>query len=223
MVCEQDACAGPLTYAEELYAAEVDVVAGVLTGAAAADVTEQPADAAAAATVADTRVESGCECEAPEQSSTRPGYCWLCGDSLRPGTVAETARTLTHAATVASSAAKPSMTSRMNTAVLQWSTGAQVGIAAGLLVGREVPCASLALGRAMQDCATLSRVHAWLAWSDAGLTVVDLASRNGTWVDGERLLPGLPKVISVQRMSPVGLAVAFGPSLMTQVILVEAS
>lgn len=222
MVCEQAACAGPLTYAEELYAAEENVVAGVLTGAAAA-ATAQPADADGPAAGTESSEESVCECTTPEPSSSRSGHCWVCGDSLRPGAGVEDLPPVAHPETGASPAADPTPTSRRKAAVLQWPTGAQVGIAAGLLVGREVHCTSLTLGRAMQDCTTLSRVHAWLSWSEAGLTVVDLASRNGTWVDGERLPPGLPRLISAHRMPGAGLTIAFGPSLVSQVILVETS
>lgn len=220
MVCEQAACTGPLTYAEELYAAEEDVVAGVLTGEAAA-ATAEPADADGPALGTESSEEGVCECMTPEPSSSRSGHCWVCGDRLRPDTVTENVPPVAHPETGPSVAPNPTPASRRKVAVLQWPTGAQVGIAAGLLVGREVPCTSLALGRAMQDCATLSRVHAWLGWSDAGLTVVDLASRNGTWVDGKRLPPGLPRVILAKRMPAVGLTVAFGPTLTTQITLVE--
>jgi pSer/pThr/pTyr-binding forkhead associated (FHA) protein len=56
---------------------------------------------------------------------------------------------------------------------------------------------SVVVGRGAEGCdvvlgeGSVSKRHAVLRWRQRALSVVDLESRNGTFVDGERLLPGV--------------------------------
>ena len=67
-----------------------------------------------------------------------------------------------------------------------------------LLVGRSRSCALH-----IPDPA-VSREHAILYWTGAQWQARDLGSRNGTWVEGQRLLPGEPVPLSA------GVRLAFG-------------
>lgn len=69
---------------------------------------------------------------------------------------------------------------------LRASDGREIELAATHRVGRH-PDAELRLD---DGAGVVSRFHALLAWSGAGWTVRDLGSRNGTVVDGVRLVPG---------------------------------
>ena len=74
-----------------------------------------------------------------------------------------------------------------------------------LLIGRHDPPA-VTVDIDLTDCelgvtALVSRRHAELQWVEGKLQIVDLCSKNGTFVDGERLetLPGQPSPPKVLR------------------------
>ncbi|TNE92459.1 MAG: FHA domain-containing protein [Deltaproteobacteria bacterium] len=79
-------------------------------------------------------------------------------------------------------------------------SGAVRPVPARLLVGRA-PSSSLHL-----DDHRVSGQHASIVWTGGRWEARDLGSRNGTFVDGERLEPGKPVVLSV------GATLAFGVS-----------
>lgn len=67
-----------------------------------------------------------------------------------------------------------------------------IEVGAGLLLGREVDSAHPALARAIAGRTGVSRVHAWIGCHDGEVTVLDLGSRNGTWIAGHRQPAGMP-------------------------------
>jgi hypothetical protein len=79
--------------------------------------------------------------------------------------------------------------------------------------GRAIPVASGAvLGRAGEGAAyfenekTVSRSHASVEFRDGEWRITDLASTNGTWVNGRRLEPGAP--CSIKTGDRVALSMA---------------
>ena len=77
-------------------------------------------------------------------------------------------------------------------AVAVMPEGLATPIAQGLLLGREVPGADRALAAVLSGRFGVSRVHTWIGCIDNQITILDLGSRNGTWVAGQRLQPGSP-------------------------------
>ncbi len=80
----------------------------------------------------------------------------------------------------------------------QLATGTQIRLRARHLVGRSGAC-DLRL-----DLATVSGEHATVYWAGGSWRVRDLGSRNGTWVGGHRLQPGMAVHLAVDA------SVAFG-------------
>ncbi len=79
---------------------------------------------------------------------------------------------------------------------LELPGGVTVALGQGLVLGRDGASAAVAATGALSAMPGVSRVHAWLGLdSDCRLIVVDLGSRNGTWVGGTRLTTGIPQVI----------------------------
>ncbi len=62
-------------------------------------------------------------------------------------------------------------------------------IGEGIFLGRDVAQAGAETATALGTLMGISRSHAWLCCSGNGVIVVDLGSRNGTWLGSERLQP----------------------------------
>jgi len=77
-------------------------------------------------------------------------------------------------------------------------TALPIRLAEPLVLGREGP------GALLLEDERVSRRHARLEWSGGELRVIDLGSRNGTWVDGERLIPHQPRTFSGARALRAG-------------------
>ena len=75
---------------------------------------------------------------------------------------------------------------------LEWPWGESTGIGGSLLIGREPPVPPVLLERIRDRFDNVSRRHALIVVRDDGAWVEDLASTNGTWVDGERLAAHRP-------------------------------
>ncbi|GGM76363.1 FHA domain-containing protein [Dactylosporangium sucinum] len=73
-----------------------------------------------------------------------------------------------------------------------------------LEIGRSSPAFR---GRGIDPYDQVSRVHARLSWQHGRLTVVDLDSANGTYVDGVKLIPGEPAVLRPGQQLRLGLDV----------------
>ncbi|HLT37310.1 MAG TPA: FHA domain-containing protein [Enhygromyxa sp.] len=69
----------------------------------------------------------------------------------------------------------------------QLETGEQILLGASHVVGRDHIC------QLRIDAACVSGLHARFDWTGSGWTVRDLGSRNGTFVDGHRLEPGVDR------------------------------
>jgi hypothetical protein len=78
------------------------------------------------------------------------------------------------------------------------SDGAERTVSSRCLIGRSARCAI------RLDETYASGEHARLAWMGNGWELKDLGSRNGTFVEGERLKPGLPKTVDA------GAKIGFG-------------
>ncbi len=70
-----------------------------------------------------------------------------------------------------------------------FANGAHKEIGAGVFLGRDLAHAGVETASALGTLMGVSRTHAWLCCSGSGVIVVDLGSRNGTWLGSERLLP----------------------------------
>lgn len=77
-------------------------------------------------------------------------------------------------------------------------SGARCVLGDRVLVGRSSAC------QLRLTAATASGEHATVAWTGGGWVVRDLSSRNGTFVDGERVVPG------VETPLHVGAVLSFG-------------
>jgi hypothetical protein len=77
-------------------------------------------------------------------------------------------------------------------ASIRWPWTEETEIRDCLLVGREAPAPAALAARLERDYGNVSRRHAELRVSDGALWLVDLGSRNGTFVDEARLAPHQP-------------------------------
>jgi hypothetical protein len=77
-------------------------------------------------------------------------------------------------------------------------TGAEVPLAARHVVGRSRSC------QLQLDLASVSALHAELAWDGQAWHLRDLGSRNGTFVAGQRIPPGQPVTLAA------GAEIGFG-------------
>jgi hypothetical protein len=77
-------------------------------------------------------------------------------------------------------------------------------IGPGVLLGRNPEQVVSEVASALFPLKGISRSHVWLCDSAHGLIVVDLGSRNGTWLHGERLLPWKSHLIDAKKL-PVEL------------------
>lgn len=86
---------------------------------------------------------------------------------------------------------------KLRSVTLQVTAGARAGAAFRLqegqtaILGRDPSRCNLPLG----EYNTISGRHCCLELSKTGLTVTDLGSTNGTWVNGARLLPNQPTAV----------------------------
>lgn len=64
-----------------------------------------------------------------------------------------------------------------------------VTLQSGLLLGRDSAAARIDVALALAPFRGVSRRHLWMGVDAEGVLLVDLGSRNGTWVNGSRLEP----------------------------------
>lgn len=122
-----------------------------------------------------------CDCDPTKRQSGTATACWICDRPYRPEAVGqdEPQPTNEHAEGPVH-------------AVAVMPGGLTVLLAQGLLLGREIPGGDPVLAAVLFGRPGVSRVHAWIGHADNQITVLDLGSRNGTWVVGQRLQPGNP-------------------------------
>ncbi len=77
-------------------------------------------------------------------------------------------------------------------AFLDWPWGGSLEIVGQVLLGRDADLPRELHDRLEKDYDNVSRRHAMLRHADGALTVEDLGSRNGTFLDGRRLAPCAP-------------------------------
>lgn len=123
-----------------------------------------------------------CNCS-PASRVVGEQECWACG--LRYPSVQYESQTPSDEV-----AALPSRSPSR----LEFPNGQVVTIGQGLVLGREI--SSPPASGCLNTLPGVSRIHAWIGLdSAANLTVLDLGSRNGTWVSGSRLAIGIPRAI----------------------------
>ncbi len=66
---------------------------------------------------------------------------------------------------------------------------ADIGIGNGVLLGRDALAVQPELARALAGFRGVSARHAWFGVTSRGVIVLDMGSRNGTWLKGQRLIP----------------------------------
>jgi hypothetical protein len=118
--------------------------------------------------------------------------CFTCGANLPKGRLAQDAED-SIPVTVAQKTISPELARSISSLVLQLSFPAgNVEVPAGtsVLLGRD-PAESL-VAAAFDGCENVSRRHALILVDDVGhATIRDEGSTNGTFVNGDRLLPGV--------------------------------
>lgn len=121
--------------------------------------------------------ESRCTCATPISTPENPHLCQYC-DGLIVTAQRETAEFAGEKRAVAAQV------------TLAISGVCEIAVGVGMVVGRErtemVPRKLMDL---LSNAAGVSRKHAWFGSDEDYLYIVDLGSRNGTWVDYERLTP----------------------------------
>jgi len=83
---------------------------------------------------------------------------------------------------------------------LEMAGGIRTALDAGLLIGRDPRAAHSALAAALAAFPGVSRLHAWIGQEEGQIVLVDLGSRNGTWVNGTRLTPAMPHRITMEEL-----------------------
>jgi hypothetical protein len=170
--CVRAECGADLRYADKVHAPDDD-----LSGPAAGGV-----GAALDAELHHGQEPAYCDCDPAKRSASTATTCFICDRLYRPQPPE-------------SAAPQPPVErqeGRPETAVIVLSGGIAVAIRQGLLLGREVHGLDSHAAAALRSHAGISRVHAWIARERDSITVLDLGSRNGTWVAGRRLGPGDP-------------------------------
>jgi len=75
---------------------------------------------------------------------------------------------------------------------IEWPWGASMSLMEELIIGRAPPADAGLAARLARDFDNVSRRHAVLRISSAGVTIEDLGSSNGTFVNGVRLAANQP-------------------------------
>ena len=129
-----------------------------------------------------------------------PTTCFLCGGVLPEPNDAP-------AAVDSPPAAEPEP--KTISCSLLLADGRRVPVAEGILVARSDP-ASVASPRIVHvPTPTISRKHAWLSVRGQNVEIVDLGSRNGTYIEGRRIEPLCPVEIEPTR----SVQISFGRNL----------
>ena len=102
------------------------------------------------------------------------GLCGVCGAPVM-------------AATAATRRRRPAEVGAAPPLVVMGGTEIELAVGTRLVLGRDEPGV---VGAALTPFDNLSRMHAQLENSAGDLTVTDLGSTNGTFVNGERVTPG---------------------------------
>ena len=145
-----------------------------------------------ATTVADNR-SFPCECGAsggPKPSD--PSICFRCGGVL------PTARSSPDIETERLGDGNPSSSSTEASPlawVLRLADGRWRRIGDGILIVRGDPDSNTDMRMVALSTKYVSRKHAWLRAVGRSVEVLDLASRNGTWIDGGRIEPLQPTLV----------------------------
>lgn len=75
-------------------------------------------------------------------------------------------------------------------------SGVRKEVGTGICLGRDPTRAGVEAAAPLRTLMGISRSHAWLCCSGSGVIVVDLGSRNGTWLGRERLQPWKSRFIA---------------------------
>ena len=172
-ICEQ--CGSDLRHAEKVYGETVEAPPANLhdqSDPAPSQVTDPGIEA----------LPTYCTCDPATRRGIAATVCFICDRPYRPES------------TIGLSSLPPGVSLAQDpvSAVVVMPDGLATPVAQGLLLGREVPGAGPALAAVLSGRFGISRVHAWIGCTDNQITVLDLGSRNGTWVAGQRLQPGSP-------------------------------
>jgi hypothetical protein len=81
---------------------------------------------------------------------------------------------------------------RLISARIEWPWGDCTAVATETLIGRAPPADPALVDRLERDFDNVSRRHAILRFSDGAVTLEDLGSSNGTFVNGVKLPPNQP-------------------------------
>ena len=120
-----------------------------------------------------------CDCPAPGGDSG--ATCFACGGLIGNEQWASTA-----------SQSKSDASSQL---LVMLPNGVRKELVAGVFLGRDLAHAGQQTASALGSLMGVSRSHAWLCSSGNGVIVVDLGSRNGTWLGTERLQPWTSRFI----------------------------
>ena len=114
-----------------------------------------------------------CTCKTSQPGADDPSTCWCCNLPIRADAV-------------------PAKSVAQGQVFIVLPGNVRVGIGAGFILGRDIRVAPAPIRGLLAAYPGLSRVHAWVGCDGRDVTVLDLGSRNGTWLNEQRLEPGLP-------------------------------
>jgi hypothetical protein len=75
--------------------------------------------------------------------------------------------------------------------------GSRTAIGTGLLIGRDAQAVHPGPAERLAGFPGVSRRHVWIGTEPESVVLIDLGSRNGTWVEGVRLASALPHRVAL--------------------------
>ncbi len=118
-----------------------------------------------------------CRCASPLEDGANPGFCARCDGQI-----------LNDDSPQSASRAKDGPAAEIATPRL-WIGEADFPLSEGLIVGRDKTVVSARMAHAVVRYPGVSRRHLWAMTTGDELLLLDLGSKNGSWLDGKRLPP----------------------------------
>ena len=124
-----------------------------------------------------------CSCPSPLPSVECPAVCDRCGNNIDSGNS-------TKSATISGGANQQEVI----------INGLEIDITEGVVLGRDPVAGDPMIGGIIANHTGVSRRHLWMMGTGDELLLLDLGSRNGTWLAEERLIPFKLRRISTRKL-----------------------
>lgn len=119
-----------------------------------------------------------CLCQYPDPNP-ETGICEACDHPVQA----------TRAVGCADAISQPTATPANWAPSLVLPNGHRVAISSGMVIGRVAQFAGSEMARYLAPFKGVSRTHLWIGRDDDAVLLLDLGSRNGTWINTGRVLP----------------------------------